>query len=99
MGFIQFIYDGQIFNPTDFTAYAVKTINNDNDEENILGVVDVELFVDDKYLDGSYSLKIYSKGINSPIFFSSALTNYKYYRFSYLSKRINTETNPIYFLI
>lgn len=99
MGFILFVYDSQIFNPTDFTAYAVKIIN-DVEQEFELGIVEKELYVDDVFLDGSYSLKIYSKGLNSPSFFSSTLYNNQYYRFSYLSKRINDAlSGPVYFLL
>jgi hypothetical protein len=99
MGFILFVYDSQIFNQTDFTAYAVKIIN-DIEQEFELGVVEKELYVDDIFLDGSYSLKIYSKGSNGPSFFSSKLYNNQYYRFSYLSKRVNDALGgPVYFLL
>lgn len=100
MGLILFIFDKQIFNQNDFTAYAVKLIN-DSEKEFLLGTVNTEINVDDKFLDGTYSLKVYSKGVNGPIFFSSKLYKNQYYRFSYLSKcyYVDQFSNPIYFLI
>lgn len=98
MGLILFIFDKQIFNKNDFTVYAVKLID-EKDVEFLLGPLESEMNIDNKFLDGTYSLKIYSKGIWGPIFFSSTISENRYYRFTYATKQYNTLTNPIYFLI
>lgn len=96
MGFIQFVFDAQIFNPTDFSIYI---IDKDENEYFIDKLKDKEIFIDDKYFDDTYSLKLYSKGRGGPIFFSSKLINNQLYRLTYMSKRFIYKNEEYYFLI
>jgi len=96
MGFIQFVFDSQIFNPSDFSIYVVDK----NENEYLINELKPgEINIDDKYFDGNYSLKLHSKGMGGPKFFSSKLINNNYYRLTYMSKRFFWGNEEYYFLI
>lgn len=96
MGFVHFVFDAQIFNPLDFSIYVV---DKEGKEYFIDELKSGEINIDDKYFDDSYSLKLYSKGLGGPRFFSSKLINNQYYRLTYMAKRFFLQGEEYYFLI
>lgn len=96
MGFIQFIFEPNIFNPSDFSIYILDI---DGNEFFIEELRSGEINIDDKYFDGNYSIKLYSKGIGGPSFFSSKLIDKQYYRLTYMAKRFFYQNEEYYFLI